>query len=156
MTGLGALLDWFAAGKELAAAEGRRHLHDARLRALPREDIFLYVKPIDNTRVRCVEARGEWLASAAASISVLLVAMSFLIALFPTTVTWMCRYKMEEFRRQQALLLNEHRALRAQEAELLSPEKLKEYAGERFVDPSPKDMIYAPPSRGDVARLDGR
>lgn len=156
MTSLGALLDWFAAGKELAAAEGRRNLQDARLRALPREDIFLYVKPIDNSRVRCVEARSEWLSSAAASLSVLLVAMSFIIALAPSSIVRLCNHRIEELKQEEAALLNQYRALWAEEAELLSPDKLEQYAGERFVTPSPKDMVYAPPARQDVARLGGR
>ncbi len=156
MTGLGALLDWFAASKELAAAEDRRNLEDARLRALPREDIFLYVKPIDNSRVRCVEARSEWLSSAAASLCVLLVAVSFIIALAPSSIIWLCNHRIEELKQEQAVLLNEYRALRAEEAALLSPERLEQYAGERFVNPSPRDMVYAPPARQDVARLGGR
>ncbi|MCS7043434.1 MAG: hypothetical protein N2036_02225 [Bryobacteraceae bacterium] len=156
MTGLGALLDWFAASKELAAAEGRRDLQDARLRALPREEIFLYVKPIDNTRVRCVEARSEWLSSAVATLCVLLIAGSFMLALAPSSIIWLCNHRIEELKQERAALLNEYRALRAEEAALLSPEKLEQYAGERFVNPSPKDMVYAPPPKADVAKLGRR
>lgn len=156
MTGLGALLDWFAAGKELAAAEGRRGLQDARLRALPREDIFLYVKPIDNSRVKCVEARSEWLSSAAAAVCVVLLALSFIIALAPSSIIRLCNHRMEELTQEEGMLVNRLRVLRAEEAELLSPAKLQEYAGERFVTPSPKEMVYAPPARDDVARLGGR
>lgn len=156
MTGLGALVEWFAAGRDLAAADGRRNLQDARLRALPREDIFLYVKCIDNSRVRCVEARSEWISSAAAALSVILLAVSFIILLAPASISRLCQYRMEQLKLEKAELLNENRILRAEEAEILSPDRLQQQAGERFVAPSPKDLVFAPPAREEVARLGGR
>lgn len=156
MTGMEGLLDWFAASRELAAADGRRDLQDARLRALPREDIFFYVKTIDNTRVRCVEARRDWLGSALASACVLLLAMSLIVAVTPACVVRVYDAQIEQLKRQREARLNGLRMLLAERARLLSPENLEQYAGDHFVTPSPEGTVIAAPGRGDVARLGKR
>lgn len=154
MSGLEALQDWFAAGREAAAAAGRRAECDGRLRALPREEIFLYVKPIDNSPVPCVAHRGEVMAWLATAAVVVLGALALMAALLPTASNLTLSHRLEGLKQERAELLNELRDLRSQEASLRSAEQLEQYAGERFVAPAPKALVFAPPARNTVAALD--
>jgi len=157
MKSLEAMLDWFAAGREAVAAQGRRELQEARLRALPREEIFLYVKPIDNTRVRCVEARQEWVSSAAAVLFALMSALGVIAALAPSSVIWLCSHRIEELKQQRDDLLNRQRIVISREAELKSPPKLDEYSvGNHFVPPPPDAVVFVPPAGAVASSLPGR
>ncbi len=156
MSGLEALLDWFAAGREAAAESERSLACDARLRALPREEIFLYVKPIDNTHVRCVARRSEWMSGATTAAVFLVAALCIIAAIFPSTTTMAICHRIEALNEEKALLVNELRRLRSDEASLRSAERLEQYAGERFIAPPAKAMVYAPPAKSTVASLDAR
>lgn len=156
MSGLEALMDWFAAGREAAAADTGREPCDARLRTLPREEIFLYVKPIDNSRVRCVAHRSEVLAGTVTAAAMLLAALCVIAVLLPPSSMLAMSHEMESLKQERAALLNELRDLRSQEASLRSAERLEQYAGERFVAPSPKALVYAPPAKSTVAALETR
>ncbi|MEJ5368262.1 MAG: hypothetical protein WHT08_08100 [Bryobacteraceae bacterium] len=156
MSGLEALLDWFAAGKEAVASAERREECDARLRALPREELFLYVKPIDNSRVPCVAHRrqvAEWVATSMAAAAGALILMATLMV---PAMSFRMSHQLESLKQERAALLNELRALRSEEAQLRSAEKLEQYAGERFVAPPPGAVVYAPPAKSTVAALEGR
>ncbi len=156
MSGLEALLDWFAAGREAVASAERRAECDARLRALPREELFLYVKPIDNSRVPCVAHRrqvAEWVATGVAATLGALVLMAGIGA---SMASLRMSHQLESLKQERAALLNELRALRSEEAQLRSAEKLEQYAGERFVAPAPKALVYAPPAKSTVAALEGQ
>jgi hypothetical protein len=155
MSGLEALLDWFAAGKEAAAAE-RQAECDARLRTLPREEIFLYVKPIDNSRVPCVAHRGEVMSWVMTAVVVVLGAMALTAAILPSMSSLTTSHRLESLKQERAELLNELRELRSQEAGLRSAEQLEQYAGERFVAPAPKSLVFAPPTKSTVAALEAR
>lgn len=156
MSGMEALLDWFAAGREAAAEKERRAACDARLRALPREEIFLYVKPIDNSQVRCVARRGDWMSGAATAAVFIAAALCIVAAIVPQTTTLAISHRIELLKEERAALLNELRRLRSEEAALRSAERLEQIAGERFIAPPAKAMIYAPPAKGTVASLDAR
>lgn len=156
MSGLEALLDWFAAGREAAEENERSPVCDARLRALPREEIFLYVKPIDNTHVRCVARRGEWISGATTAAVFLVAALCIIAAIVPPTSVLAIGHRIEMLKEERATLLNELRLLRSEEASLKSTEKLEQYAGERFIAPPAKALVYAPPAKSTVASLDAR
>jgi hypothetical protein len=157
MKSLDALLDWCAAGKEAAEARGRRELHEARLRALPREEIFLYVKPIDNTRVRCLEARHELASSAAASLVTLALVIGLIAALAPSSVVLLCSHRIEELKQERDALLNRQRIAISREAELVSPPKLHEYSAEKhFIAPPPQALVFVPPAGAVASSRAGR
>ncbi len=156
MTGLEALLDWFAAGREAAAADARREYCGARLRALPREEIFLYVKTIDNSRVRALPQRSDVMAGVLTAAVACLAALCLIAVIFPPTTTLALSHQIEALKHERAALLNELRELRSVEAGLRSAESLEQYAGERFIAPPPKALVYAPPARATVASLESR
>lgn len=156
MSGLEALLDWFAAGREAAEESDRSAVLDARLRALPREEIFLYVKPIDNTQVRCVARRTEWTPGAMTAAVFLVAALCIIAAIVPSTTTMAINHRIEKLKEEKAVYLNDLRRLRSEEAELRSAERLEQYAGERFIAPPAKALVYAPPAKSTVASLGAR
>lgn len=156
MSGLEALMDWFAASREAAQEDERRGACDARLRELPREEIFLYVKPIDNSQVRCVARRGEWMSGAATAAVFLVAALCIVAAIVPQTTALAISHRIEILKEERASLLNELRRLRSEEASLRSAERLEQYAGERFIAPPAKAMVYAPPAKSTVASLEAR
>lgn len=156
MSGMEALLDWFAAGREAAQERERGAAEDARLRALPREEIFLYVKPIDNTQVRCVARRGEWMSGAMTAAVFLVAALCIVAAIVPQTTVLAISHRIEALKEERASLLNEMRRLRSEEASLKSGEKLNQYAGDLFIPPPAKALVYAPPAKPTVASLEAR
>jgi cell division protein FtsL len=116
------------------------------LRALPHEDLHLYHKKIDNSRlVREPDPRARhacWSAIGAACAVLALVAG----VLAPSVATTLAGYKLEALRAEERRLLDERRALELQEAELLSPSRLEKLA---------KKQNLVVPSSGQVVRLDG-
>ena len=117
------------------------------LRTLPHEDILLFCKKIDNSRLvrePDPKARGAcWTAIGLASV-VLLIATS---ASVPYVAATLSGYKLESLRSEERRLLEERRNLDLQEAELLSPQRLDKIANDKHL---------VPPATGQVVRLDGK
>jgi len=118
--------------------------------AFPNEDVFLYVKHIDNTRV-LREADP-----AARKICWRLIGSSFAFAivvialLLPTLNRLMAGYKMEALRQERQRLELDRAALELQETKLLSPARLEELARmQRFVDPAPEAVVYLDGAKSD-------
>jgi cell division protein FtsL len=116
------------------------------LRALPHEDLHLYRKKIDNSRlVREPDPRARhacWSAIGVACAVLALVAG----VLAPSVATTLSGYKLEALRAEERRLLDERRALELQEAELLSPSRLAELA---------RKQNLVVPSSNQVVHLDG-
>jgi hypothetical protein len=119
------------------------------LRMLPNEDVFFYVKRIDNSRlVREADPRARnqcWSAiGAACAIAALLTT-----ALMPSVAGTMAGYKMSELKAEEQRLMDERRVLELEEARLLSPVRLQELARQReLAAPAPGQVIHLDP-RGD-------
>jgi hypothetical protein len=118
-----------------------------RLRPIPNEEIYFYKKVIDNSRVmRQADPRGRarcwrWIATTAAG-TLLLAAL-----LWPGVYGMAAGYQIESLKVEQQRLLAERSALEAEEASLLSPEKLEELARQQnFIDPAPTQVVYLPPA----------
>lgn len=114
-----------------------------QLRALPHEHLFLYNKRIDNSRLvrePDPKARGAcWSAiGTACALAVLLIS-----AFVPSVATTISGYKLEALRIEERRLLDEHRGLDLQEAELLSQARLDQLARENnLVTPSPDQVFH--------------
>ena len=140
------------AGPTQAADAGNRNrmrtVRDPfQLRALPHEHLFLYNKRIDNSRlVREADPKSKgacWSAIGAACVLAVLLTSAFA----PSVGITMAGYKLEALRLEERRLREEIRVLDVQEAELLSPARLDQLAGQNnLVTPSP----------GQVFHLDGK
>jgi hypothetical protein len=114
-----------------------------QLRALPHEHLFLYNKRIDNSRLvrePDPQSRGAcWSAIGAASVLAVLLTSTFA----PSAATTISGYKLEALRIEERRLLDEHRGLDLQEAELLSPARLDRLARENnLVAPSSAQVFH--------------
>ena len=116
------------------------------LRALPHEDVFLYCKKIDNSRlVRDTDPRARgacWSAIGAACLAMALLTG----VLAPSVASTLAGYKLEALRAEEGRLKDELRTLDLQEAELLSPARLEKLAS---------DQHLVTPQTGQVVHLDG-
>jgi hypothetical protein len=136
-------------GPEAATKTNRlRPVRDPfQLRALPHEHLFLYNKRIDNSRlVREADPKSRgacWSAIGAACVLAVLLTSAFA----PSVATTIAGYKLEALRIEERRLLEEHRNLDLQEAELLSPARLDQLARENNL---------VAPSSGQVFHLEGK
>jgi hypothetical protein len=136
-------------GAEVATKSNRlRPVRDPfQLRALPHEHLFLYNKRIDNSRlVREADPKSRgacWSAIGAACVLAVLLTSAFA----PSVATTIAGYKLEALRIEERRLLEEHRSLDLQEAELLSPARLDQLARENNL---------VAPSSGQVFHLEGK
>jgi cell division protein FtsL len=120
-----------------------------RLRPFPNEDVFFYLKRVDNSRlVREEDPRSRthcWSALGAASVFVILS----VAVLTPGVAGIRAGYKIQELKAEEQRLLDERRTLELEEAELLSPARLQELAAEqRMVAPAPSQVVHLD-ARGD-------
>jgi hypothetical protein len=117
------------------------------LRTLPHEDILLFCKKIDNSRlVREADpkARGAcWSAIGAACVLLMILTSAFA----PTVATTLAGYRLEALRGEERRLIDERRTLQLQEAELLSPARLDKLAQQNNL---------VTPGTGQVIHLDGK
>ena len=118
--------------------------------AFPNEDVYLYVKHIDNSRVLreadpaarkvCWSVIGSSFAFAIVVIALLLPSLNRLMA----------GYKMEALRQERQRLELDRAALELAETKLLSPARLEELArSQRFVDPAPEAVVYLEGNKSD-------
>lgn len=129
------------------AARPRAERDPFALRSLPHEDILLFCKKIDNSRLvreADPQARGACWSVIGAACVVLLIVTS---ASAPYVGSTIAGYKLEALRLEERRLLDERRNLDLQEARLLSQERLNQLAQEKRL---------VPPSSNQVVRLDGK
>ncbi len=124
-------------------APARAERDPFQLRALPQEDVFLYAKKIDNSRlVREHDAKAHgacW--SAIGSAAVILVLLTGILA--PSVAGTLAGYKLEALRAEERRLIDESRMLDLQEAQLLRPDRLEELAQQRnLVTPSSGQVFH--------------
>src|SRR6478672_6285474 len=98
------------------------------LRTLPNEDIYLFVKAIDNGRVvRQADPKARvacWRFIMSSGVAVTLL----IGILLPSAAARIAGYQTETLRQEQQLLLSEKANLELEEARLLSPERLEQVA----------------------------
>jgi len=146
-TNLATIFDWLVAAKVSEQAASRaRLLEEAdpfEAPAFPNEDVYFFVKSIDNSRVAreadpaarraCWRMIGSTFAAALLVISLLL----------PTLNRVLAGYRLEALRQERARLELERASLELQESRLLTPARLEELAKmQRFVDPAPQKVVY--------------
>jgi hypothetical protein len=136
-------------------APGGSHarMHDAfsRVPAFANEDIYFFVKRIDNTgvvRSADPKARGIcWkLIGSSVAAAVLLVAV-----LLPGAYGLLAGYQIQSLKTEGQRLASEEASLELEEAQLLSPARMEELARlQQFIDPPSQKVLYLEP-KGESA-----
>ena len=113
-----------------------------RLQAFANEDIFLFVKHIDNTRVvRLADPESGRHAWKAIGTMVAAVALVILV-LMPSAYGTLAGYQIERLRLEGEKLAAQRAQLELQEAALLSPERMRALAQQQqFIDPGPDHVV---------------
>jgi len=123
------------------------------LRPMPNEDIHVFVKKIDNTRV-VREQDPKANASAWQTISMAgIFAMAVVGLIVPIANSYLAGYTVTEIEKQNNQLEAQLARLSVREAELTSVEALARAAkNQKYLDPSPETMVVINETRsGDVA-----
>jgi hypothetical protein len=117
----------------------------------PNEDVFFYVKHIDNSRVfreaDPAARKACWrLIGSSFAFAVLVIGL-----LLPSVNQLMAGYRMEALRQERQRLELDRASLELAETKLLSPAHLEELARtQRFVDPAPEAVIYLEGGKSDA------
>ncbi len=123
---------------------GRESLaQETRVRAFANEDIYFFVKRIDNTgvvREADEKARGTcWkLIGSVVTAVVLLVGV-----LLPGAYSLLAGYQIQSLKAESQRLATEQASLELEEAALVSPQRMEELAKEQqFIDPPAQKVVY--------------
>jgi hypothetical protein len=137
----------FLKGFEQAAKVRSENMRNASggaaLRSFANEDIYFFVKRIDNTRVvreADPQARGTcWkLIGSVVSAVVLLI-----FVLLPSAYGLLAGYQIQTLRQDGDRLATEQASLELTEAKLLSPARMEELARlQQFIDPPAQKVVY--------------
>jgi hypothetical protein len=147
MATLANILDRFAAPKSFEQPAPRARVLEEvdpfEVPPFPNEDVYFYVKRIDNARVLRESD------PAARKVCWRLIGTSFAVAvvviglLLPTLYGLIAGYRMEALRQERQRLDLDRASLELAEAKLLSPARLEELARiQQFIDPAPQKVVY--------------
>jgi hypothetical protein len=124
------------------------------LRAIANEDVYLFVKHIDNTRVvreADPEARGTcWkLAGSVVAAVVLLIGV-----LLPSAYGLLAGYQIQSLKREGDRMATEQASLELKEAALVSPARMEQLAQQQeFVDPPAQKVVYLENTSGAAVAM---
>ena len=113
------------------------------VRQFPNEDIYFFVKRIDNRSVvkeadpEARKACWQLIGSVAAAVVLLI------LVLMPSAYGLLFGYQVQSLRQERQRLLTEQSSLEVDESALISPARMEELAREQqFVDPAPQKVVY--------------
>ena len=122
------------------------------LRPIPNQEIYFYVKQIDNSRVvresDPAQRNACWkLIVSAGATAILLIGV-----LLPSAYGLLAGYQIQALKQEQTRLMTERSVLELEEARLLSPARLEELAKiQSFIDPAPQKVVYLENGKGSMA-----
>ena len=128
----------------------------SRVRVFANEDIYFFVKRIDNSgvvRESDPAARGTcWkLIGSVVAAVVLLVGV-----MLPSAYGLLAGYEIQSLHQEGQKLAAEQATLELQEASLLSPERMQELARtQQFIDPPSQKVVYLDSKGGSMAMNHG-
>lgn len=128
-----------------------------KLRSLPNEDVYLFTKRLDNSRVIRQADPGaraqDWKVVGGASFA----AIALICMLLPSAYGLMAGYQVSQLYLENQKLRSERARLEVQEARLLSAERLQELAKmQDFIDPAPERTVYLEPKNMKALALNRR
>jgi len=151
----------FTAGAERSAAAPKKSAPgrgpSIPVRVFPNEDLYLFVKRIDNSRlVRQADpqARGDcWKMIGSAGVA----AMLLIGVLLPSAYGLLAGYRIQSLKEEGKRLATEQASLELREAKLLSPARMEELARiQQFVDPEAQKVVYLDSKNGSAVAMNGR
>ena len=153
MATLATILDRFTTPHD-AAGDARPRVLDNEdpfeVPAFPNEDVYLYVKHIDNSGILREADPAErkicWrLIGSSFAFAVVVIAL-----LLPSLNRLMAGYKMEALRQERQRLELDRASLELEETKLLRPARLEQLSRmQRFVDPAPEAVVYLDGNKSD-------
>ena len=116
------------------------------LPGLPNDDVYLFCKRVDNTRVvRQASAKASNELSAIGSVGTAALVIA-LLAIAPGVASVMDSYKIQDLKKEQVLLHNEWKQLEVSEEKLVSAAQLNLSAdAQHLVRPKPGQVIPLQP-----------
>lgn len=154
MATLATILDRFTTANGASGDSARARVLDNEdpfeVPQFPNEDVYLYVKHIDNTRIFREAAPGArktcWRVIGSSFVFAVLV----IGLLLPSLNRLMAGYRLEALRQERQRLELDRASLELAETKLLSPARLEELARmQRFVDPAPEAVVYLESNKSD-------
>lgn len=156
MATLANIFNQFTGSKTMAGSAGsvetRERCDAYRLRAVPNEDVYFFVKRIDNSRVvKQADPRArarDWKLIGGASFA----AASLIAVLLPSAYSLLAGYQLTQLQQENERLRGEQTRLELQEARLVSTERLQHLATlQDYVDPAAGKVVYLPKSENALA-----
>jgi cell division protein FtsL len=125
-----------------------------RLRPMANEDVYFFVKRIDNSGViRAVDPAARQACSRSAATG-FIAAILVIAGLVPAAYNTMAGFTLEHLRHQQQTLKQQEAVLNLKEAELVSPARLEKLAASlKMVDPAPpqiQQLDAVPPANNEA------
>lgn len=149
MATLAGVYNWFFdRGLAKAAEAPRAKQNETRVRAFANEDIYFFVKEINNAGVfRAADPKAGgacWrLIGSVVAAVVLLVGV-----LLPGAYSLLAGYQIQALKQEAQRLGTERASLEIEEAQLVSPARMEQLAKEQqFVDPPAAKVVYLDNSR---------
>lgn len=126
---------------------------DFKLRSLPNEDVYFFVKRIDNSRVVRQADPGESAKSWKVLVASCVSAAMLIGMLLPSAYGLLASYQLHNLQAENQRLNTERGKLDLEEAKLVSPERLAKLAvDQEFEDPKSENVVYlTPKNEGSLA-----
>jgi len=123
-----------------------------QLRPLPSEDVYFYTKKIDNSRVvreaDPAARRRAWQAG----LKGIAVAGLLILLLMPRALEMIAGYRIHALAADHDRLASQMAVVALEEAQLESPERLQQLAGQlRLVNPDPRRVVMLNSAKPDSA-----
>ncbi|MBV9404251.1 MAG: cell division protein FtsL [Acidobacteriaceae bacterium] len=126
-----------------------------RLRPIANEDVYLFVKRIDNTTVIRAADPAARRARTHSVATAFLAALLVIAGLLPTAYNIMAGFTLQNLRQEQEQLKQQEAQLDLEQAKLLSYDRLEQLANSlKMVDPAPQQVQYLESKSKAEARND--
>jgi hypothetical protein len=153
MKSLSALYDWLGADHPATGGSHRTEPPNYHLRNLPGEEIHLFIKNIDNTKLIRVVDKKDWATSVSVTGAALACSLIVSAMVGPSCYGMLASRRMEYLHEERTRLQSQLLELKVQEARRLNPQNVEEWAGTQFVPATAEQILYAPPSKEAFASL---
>jgi cell division protein FtsL len=155
MASLATFVNRFVGVRELADAPPAvwTRTDSPRLRPIANEDVYFFVKKIDNSGVvRAIDPAAR-VARSRSMATGFIAAMLVIAGLVPTAYNTMAGFTMQHLRQEQNQLREENAKLDLQEAKLLSLDRLQQLAKTlKMSEPQPTQVMTLEPKAKTEAR----